>query len=285
MIGCGWLPGMTTSSAAGMTTVAPVYDRALTISSTAALVMAGVVNSLLHESAHAFAALACGLTPTLSSFSVDVAEAATARQETVIALAGPLFSLVMGLTVMRVTRHLGRGVVRLFWMWLAFLGVMNFVGYCFIAPFARGGDTGQALALLGAPGWVYVLVAAFGVAGQFWLARRFAFEVSRYTSATQDQRRLAYFPWLLAMAVAVVQTLVELLALRVPAIYFVPVLAYAFAFAVFAPMQFLFADRIHRDPHPETLRVTPWSRPALVLTGLAVVADVVLALTGGVTLG
>lgn len=267
--------GMTTTNA----------GRALTTSSTLALILASVVNSLLHESAHAVAALAYGLTPTLSSFSVDVAEPTTPHQEVVIALAGPLFSLVMGLTLMVVARRWGSGFGRLFWLWLAFLGVMNFVGYCFIAPFARGGDTGQALALLQAPGWVFVLVAAFGVAGQFWLARRFAVEVARYAETKTQQRQLAYFPWLLATAVVVVQTLVELIALRVPALYFVPVLAYAFAFAIFAPMQFIFSDRVRRGAPSEPLRLGTRQPAAIAVTAGAVVLDVLLAATGGIRLG
>jgi len=274
-----------TASSATDATVAPAYDRSLTISSTVALVAAAVVNSLWHESGHALAALANGLTPTLSSFSVDVAEPTTPQQEIVIALAGPLVSLVMGLVVLRVARNTGSGFGRLFWMWLAFLGVMNFVGYCFIAPFAQGGDTGQALALLNAPVWAFVLVAAVGVVGQLWLARRFAVEVSRYATSTTDQRRLAYFPWLIATAVVVIMTFVELVALQTPALHFAPVLAYGFAFAIFAPMQFIFSRRIRRDPDPEVLAVSPWSRPALALTVLAVVADVVLAVAGGITLG
>jgi hypothetical protein len=132
---------------------------------------------------------------------------------------------------------------------------------------------------------VFFLVAAVGVVGQFWLARRFAMEVSRYATATTDQRRLAYFPWMLATAVVVVMTFVELVALDVPAVHFAPVLAYGFAFAIFAPMQFIFRNRIRREPNPETLRLSPWSRLALALTSLAVVADIVLALTGGITLG
>ena len=43
------------------------------------------------------------------------------------------------------------------------MGVMNFVGYLFIAPFASVGDTGQILHLLGAPVLVYVGVALVGV--------------------------------------------------------------------------------------------------------------------------
>ena len=149
------------------------------------------MNTLLHESAHAVAGLSLGLTATLSPFSVDYDGQTTTRQDIITAAAGPVFSLVMGLVLMVVARNWGRGVVRLFWMWLAFMGVMNFVGYCFIAPFAQAGDTGQVLALLHTPWWGFVLVAAAGVAGQFLLARRFAVEVKRYAATKPEERRLA----------------------------------------------------------------------------------------------
>ncbi len=272
---------MTETSAPDVGTAAPT--RSLTANSTVALVLASIVNSLLHESAHAVAALTLGLTPTISPFSVDVAEAATPNQEIMVASAGPLFSLVLGLVVMRVGRSWGTGVVRLFWMWLAAMGVMNFVGYCFIAPFAQGGDTGQVLALLGAPATVYILVALVGVGGQFLLARRFAIEVKRYAGTIPDERRLAYFPWLIGTPILVFLALVELLLLSVPALYAGPILAYSVAFAVFAPMQFIFTAKVTNRLEP--LRLQPVSRRAIgVVVGVAAL-DVILAAVGGIRLG
>ena len=150
---------------------------------------------------------------------MDYDEAAVSTAGVIItALAGPVFSLVMGLVVMVVARSWGRGFCRLFWMWLSFMGVMNFVGYCFIAPFAQAGDTGQALALLGAPGWVCVLVGLVGVAvASSWLARRFAVEVKRY--ADGRGRGAAARPssaWIIGTPVVIVLTVVELSLLQAP---------------------------------------------------------------------
>jgi hypothetical protein len=270
---------MITTSAA----LAPPHGRTLTANATLAYVIAAIVNSLLHESAHAVAALALGLTPTISPFSAEVAEQPTDSQQIIVAAAGPVFSLVMGLVLMVVARRWGRGVVRLFWMWLPFMGVMNFVGYCFIAPFAQAGDTGQVLALLKVPGPVFFVVAAVGIGGQFLLARRFAVEVKRYATDKSAERLLAYFPWLIGTPILIVLTLVELLLLEVPVAELVLVAAYSVAFGIFAPMQFIFSDKVRNTFEALTLRRVNVS--AIAVAGLVSVLDVTLAGIGGVRLG
>jgi hypothetical protein len=264
-------------------TTAPPHGRTLTANATLSYVIAAIVNSLAHESAHAVAALALGLTPTISPFSVETAEQPTDHQQIIVAAAGPVFSLVMGLVLMVVARSWGRGVVRLFWMWLPFMGVMNFVGYCFIAPFAHAGDTGQVLALLRVPGPVFFVVAAVGVGGQFLLARRFAVEVKRYAVDQPAERRLAYFPWLIGTPILIVLTLVELLILNVPIAELVLVAAYSVAFGIFAPMQFIFREKARNTFEALTLRRV--NVPAIVVVVLVSILDVTLAAIGGIRLG
>jgi hypothetical protein len=258
-------------------------QRTLTINATVAFVLAGLVNSLLHECAHAVAGLVLGLVPTITPFSVSYVPEGTAGQQTVTAAAGPLFSLVMGLVLMVAARRWGRGFGRLVWMFLAFMGVMNFVGYCFIAPFARVGDTGQVLTLLGAPEWVFIVVGLVGVAGQFWLARRFAVEVKRYATEPAQQRQIAYFPWLIGTSVVVLLALLELIILQLPAPYLVLILAYSVAFGVFAPMQFIFSRRVHNTLEPLSLAPVPVA--GLVLTGLLAVVGIALVAIGGLRVG
>jgi hypothetical protein len=120
-------------------------QRTLILNTTVAFVLAGLANSVLHECAPAVAGLAVGLVPTITPFAVSYEPEGTARQQTITAASGPLFSLVMGIVLMVAARRWGRGFGRLVWMFLAFMGMMNFVGYCFIAPFARAGDTGKVL--------------------------------------------------------------------------------------------------------------------------------------------
>ncbi|HEX8487655.1 MAG TPA: hypothetical protein VF642_03845 [Propionibacteriaceae bacterium] len=245
--------------------------------------LASMVNSLLHESAHAVAGLALGLTPTILPFAVDFAPGRTTSQQVFTAAAGPLFSLVMGLVLMSVARSWGRGIVRLFWMWLAFMGVMNFAGYCFIAPFARAGDTGRVLELLNAPLVVSILVGLIGAAGVIWLARRFAIEVKRYAVDITTERQLAFHPWLLGTPIIIAMSVAQLAKLDVPIAALILILMYNVAFGVFAPMQFNFRTRVHNTYQPLVME-----RVSVVGLGVTVavgVFSVILAGVGGLTLG
>jgi hypothetical protein len=78
--------------------------RRLAAVASVAIVLTGMVNSLLHEAAHAVAGMAQGLTPTISPFSVSYEPEGTAQQR-IIGAAGPLFGLAMGLSLMIVARQ------------------------------------------------------------------------------------------------------------------------------------------------------------------------------------
>jgi hypothetical protein len=208
----------------------------------------------------------------------------SSRQEIITALAGPIWSLVMGVVLLIAARSWGTGFARLFWLWLGFMGVMNFVGYVLIAPFVAGGDTGRALTLLGAPGWVFVLGALVGVALLFGLAYLFARQVKRYTTGLDGERVLAFRAWALGTLVNVVLTVLELLLVRPDSGTTFAVSMYAFAVGIFAPMQFIFSRRAPKL-QVEDLRLSRLSRPGLIVTGLAVIAVLVLAAVGGVRLG
>jgi hypothetical protein len=256
--------------------------RTLRLASTLAFVLAAMVNDTLHELAHAVAGLVLGLTPTVMPFAVDFAPEGTSSQQVVTALAGPLFSLLLGLALIGLTRHRGAGVGRLFWTWLGGMAVMNFAGYLFIAPFAHVGDTGQALGLLGAPGWVFALVCVVGALVQLALARHFAREVQRYARDLDDQRALAFQPWLLGTAAVVVLTVAQTVLLDAPAEIAVVVIIYSVAIGVFAPMQFLFNRRVSA---PYEGLVVGRLRVPLALVLLLAAALLVLAAVGGLTLG
>jgi hypothetical protein len=68
--------------------------RRLAAVASVAIVLTGMVNSLLHEAAHAVAGMAQGLTPTISPFSVSYEPEGTAQQQIIGAAAGPLFARV-----------------------------------------------------------------------------------------------------------------------------------------------------------------------------------------------
>jgi hypothetical protein len=190
---------------------APLTSRPALLNAAAAFVLATIVNVLLHELAHAVAGLAQGLTATLLPFSVNYAPPPSPAQEIVTALAGPVWSLVMGAVLLAIAQSWGTGFPRLFWLWLGFMGVMNFVGYLEIAPFVSAGDTGRALTLLHAPGWVFILVSLVGVAMQFGLAYLFARQVKRYTNGIEGERVLAFRAWAIGTLINVVLVTTQLL--------------------------------------------------------------------------
>ena len=257
--------------------------RTLLVNSTLAFVLAAMVNATVHELAHAVAGLSQGLVPTLTPFAVSFSPEGTSRQQIVTAAAGPLFSLVLGLALIAVARSWGRGLVRLFFLWLSTMSVMNFAGYLVIAPFASVGDTGRVLLLLGAPGWVYGVLALVGVAGQFWLAYYFASQVRRYASTISAERQLAFFAWMAGTAIVVALTVIEVLALGVePEVTFV-VVFYSCAVGVYAPMQFIFHSRFPALGEPLALRTV--NAAGWALAGVLATALVVLAFLGGLRLG
>ncbi len=269
-------------AAAAPVSPSPPPTSRLRAASTLAFVLAAVVSNTLHEGAHAVAGLAQGLTPTLTPFSVDYTPEGSAHEQVVATAAGPLFSLVLGLVLMRVARSWGHGTARLFWMWLPAVSVMNFAGYLFIAPFAQVGDTGQVLGRLGAPGWLFVLSSVLGALLQLGLARHFAVQVKRYARDLEAERSLAFQPWLLGTLAVLVMGVVQTQLLGAPADVAAVVIAYTLAVGVFAPMQFIFSRRV--SAVPEELALGRLTRPT-VLTVAVAAALVVLAAVGGVRLG
>jgi hypothetical protein len=107
--------------------------------------------------------------------------------------------------------------------------------------------------------------------------------VKRYATEPAQQRRIAYFPWLIGTPVIVLLALLELIMLQLPTQYVVLILAYSVAFGVFAPMQFIFSRRVHNTLEP--LSLAPVPAAGLVLTGLFAVLGITLAAIGGLRLG
>ena len=94
---------------------------------------------------------------------------------------------------------------------------------------------------------------------------------------------LAFRAWAIGTLLNVVLIVAELLLVQPPIGDIVAVGLYAFAVAIFAPMQFIFSRRVPKVP-VEDLDLARPSRSGLILTGLAVVAVVVLSAVGGVRL-
>jgi hypothetical protein len=175
------------------------------INSVVAFVAALFLGITLHEFAHGIAALALGATPTIYAGHENNAPLSPAR-ELLIALAGPVFSLLIGAIVLVLYRT-GRGFGYLFGTWFGVLNAQNFFSYLMTAPFVAQGDIGKALRLASAPAPVYLLVFILGGAGTVLLGRILTARLLVLTDDTADNRaaqlrQLAFFTWICGAGIA-----------------------------------------------------------------------------------
>jgi hypothetical protein len=256
-------------------------ERLLLSNSALALVLAALVAVTLHEGAHALAGLLAGLIPTISTDQVEFTPKPGHTPSILIAAAGPVFSLVLGVVVHAATRSSGRGFGRLFWLWLGLISMQNFFGYLMIAPFAREGDSGLVFALLGAPAVVYVVAFAVGAALMLLNARLLASQVVRYAASIPELRRTVLLPWLVGTAAVVALTLLEAVRAGTGRGAFAIIAAGAVSIAVFAPLLTLFYRRRNRPYERLELR-----RPVAPLVITVVVAVLMVGfLAPGIRLG
>ncbi|MCA9550301.1 MAG: hypothetical protein KC933_09715 [Myxococcales bacterium] len=137
--------------------------------------LAFILTQILHEAAHAAIGVATGRGPTLHTSYVEYAQEASVAAQVACAAAGPLLSLLQGILLTLVVR---RGPssprLRLALTWLAFHGLVNFVGYLFTTSFAPGGDLGRIAGLLELPLWARLGLTGLGYLGLRYLARPLA---------------------------------------------------------------------------------------------------------------
>lgn len=248
-----------------------------------------LVTVLLHEAAHALMALAVGVHPTLFNSHVDTPPAGP-RQEILIALAGPVFSLVQGVVGLGLTsRGRGTGAGALFGLFLGVFGVINFLGYVMTGPVVDYGDVGQAEKLLGVPIAAAIVLAVAAAVAVMLAVRATAPLFMRFVptagpgatpAEVKAQKRrylwpLLGWPWLLGSLLITVLgwPLPNILSLIYPPMSSL-VLGAAFGAAVRRP------DLLGAPATPGVLRVSPWG-PALAL-GIA--AAVFRLLSTGVRL-
>jgi hypothetical protein len=138
-------------------------------------VTASTITVVLHEGAHALAAFALGLQPTLYQYYFDwPSESATLAQDVVIHAAGPAFSLVVGLCCFLGYRRMKPSAAGLPLLYLAAFGVAMFFGDLMSAAFT--GDFFGLLRWLELPAPARYAISAIGAAGtaavMFWLGRQ-----------------------------------------------------------------------------------------------------------------
>ena len=100
------------------------------------------------------------------------------------ALAGPFFSLVSGALLFFVARIGALSPrARLMTLWLAYHGLVNFVGYVFTSWFAPTADMGRATRIAGATTPLLIALTVLGYAGIRFIARPFGRGVAQLASS------------------------------------------------------------------------------------------------------
>lgn len=98
-----------------------------------ALTSAFLSTIMLHEVAHYIMAFILGCEPTLFHNRVEYAPNGSVYNDLLIAGAGPLFSLILGVTAYQFAKKNIPGAVPLFVLWFGLAGLITFLGYLMIA--------------------------------------------------------------------------------------------------------------------------------------------------------
>ena len=173
----------------------------LVAGSALAFAAAYVLTTAIHELAHALAAAVFGLHPVWHGDTTPHLTG-TAAQETLVALAGPVYSIVSGTAILALSSR-ARGYPGLLLTWLGLLSVAGFFGYLLSGPFATRGDIADALRLQHAPPWVGWLGFVAGLVGLLSLARVAAVRLAALAPSDWSAGRALWYTGLGAVLIAV----------------------------------------------------------------------------------
>lgn len=140
-------------------------SKYLFINSLLAFVAAFLLTTFIHESGHFISYLVFDAQPVLYHNYVATAGielSVTAR--VISAMAGPVISLLQGIFFLALLSKRKQATAsNLLFLWMCFLGLINFFGYLMLTPISQVGDTGKAAALLNIPVWGQILIAVSGL--------------------------------------------------------------------------------------------------------------------------
>ncbi|MCC6186591.1 MAG: hypothetical protein IT256_05500 [Chitinophagaceae bacterium] len=168
-------------------------NKSLGINSILIAISTTIIATILHESAHYFTAKYFHIDAELHHNYVPFLQNGTSSQMTMIAAAGPLFSLIIGSMVMYVSISFIKP--SLFKLWMTWLGMNNlllFFGYILIAPIAKQGDTGKVFRHFGIPLYLSISIAAISFLLLNYLFGKWSHQFIYYKSQVDfDQKETA----------------------------------------------------------------------------------------------
>ncbi len=233
-------------------------------------VTAFLLTTIVHEFAHGIIGGMNGSNPVIHHNYVEhlAMDHLTIRQQILIALAGPLVSLLQGLIVGYVyLRSPRERMIDLFLLWATVLGFNNFLGYLMTGPFFGGGDIGKIYAISDTPAWVQIALAVAGACALLFIAYkltvpflRFAFERDWLTTGRARKNfslHILILPWMIG---SVVVTLLYLPVIAIVSIIYPIMSGMVFIFpwqnAVNPENVKLSATKVLGTPSPTAIGIT-----------------------------
>ncbi len=136
-------------------------NKILSINSLLILISVSIIGTVLHELAHYITAISFGLHPELHRNYVKInPNNGTETQNMFIAAAGPIFSLIFGIIIVYISKEIFKpSLLKLFLLWLGLYSILLFLGYLFIAPISKLGDTGKVFDYFNVPNFIIITIA------------------------------------------------------------------------------------------------------------------------------
>ena len=130
-----------------------------------AFVAAFLLTTLVHESGHFISYLVFNAQPVLHhNYVLADGSDLSVMAKSISAMAGPVISLLQGILFLLIVRNRqSHSAKDFFYLWLGFLGLINFFGYLMLTPLSGVGDTGKVAQLLHIPFAIQVIISVAGL--------------------------------------------------------------------------------------------------------------------------
>ena len=181
--------------------------QALALNTTCIVIATSIIATILHELAHYLMAFYFNLKPILHHNYVSYFEEGTTQQKAIVAVSGPLFSLVFGvvITLLAIIK-IKPSLTKLFLTWLGTGSLLHFLGYVLIAPMVKNGDTGIVYAYLELPMYLQVIMSIVAFIIINILFRKISNQFIHYKSSphfdwNENKKQLFIYPILSSMAI------------------------------------------------------------------------------------
>jgi hypothetical protein len=175
-------------------------NNSLGINSILIAISTSLISNILHESAHYLIAKYFNLNPELHHNYVKTLIEPSDKQLMFIALAGPTFSLIIGIILLFIAiKFITPSLLKLFLLWFGMSNILNFLGYILIAPFINDGDTGRVFNYIKIPFFLSIIIAVITFLITKKLFQYLSKEFIYYKNAEifdkkENQKQLLIFP-------------------------------------------------------------------------------------------